>query len=172
MHQSPSIEANRFSASKKIPRILLNPKVLYHIHKCPPPVPILSQIDPVHVPTSHFLKIHLNIIFPFTTGSSKWFLSCRFLHHNPVYTPPLPHTRYMPRPSHFYRFNHRTMFGEHYRSLSSSLCSFLHSPVISFLVDPNIILSTVFSNTHTESMSLTINTVARFYGDATCLLVF
>ena len=31
-------------------------QVNYHIHKCPPPVPILSQLDPVHTPKFYFLR--------------------------------------------------------------------------------------------------------------------
>ena len=41
----------------------------------------------------------------------------------------------------------RTLLGEEYRSLRSSLCSFLHSSVTSSLLGSNILLSTLFSNT-------------------------
>ena len=35
---------------------------------------ILSQLDPVHTSTSHFLKVYLNIILPSTPMSHKWSL--------------------------------------------------------------------------------------------------
>jgi len=41
----------------------------------------------------------------------------------------------------------RIIFGEEYRSLISSLFSFLHSPLASSYLGPNVLLSTLFSNT-------------------------
>jgi hypothetical protein len=66
MQQSPSREANRFSASQQIPHILWNPKVHYRSNKCLS----LSQLDPVHTPTSK--RSILIFIFPSMFGSSKW----------------------------------------------------------------------------------------------------
>ena len=47
MEQSPSWEANHFSASQESPRNSRNPQFHYRIPNSPPPVPTLSQLDPV-----------------------------------------------------------------------------------------------------------------------------
>ena len=106
MVQSPSWEANWFAANQEIPRISLNPKVHYHTHKRPPPVPILGQPNPVHISTSHLLEIRPNIIHPSTPRSPQWSPSLRFPHQDLIHPPPLTHTRHMPSQSHSSRFYH------------------------------------------------------------------
>ena len=78
MVQSPSWEANWFAASQEIPRISQNLKVHYRTHTRPPPVSILGQPNPVHIPTSHLLEIHPNIIHPSTPRSPQLSPSLRF----------------------------------------------------------------------------------------------
>jgi len=51
----------------------------------------------------------------------------------------------------------RKIFGEQYRPLSSSLCRFLHSPVTSSLLGPNILLNILFSNNLSLRSSLTLS---------------
>ena len=69
-------------------------------------------------------------------------------YQNPVYAPLLSPIR-ATRPSHFILLDLITwiLFGEEYRSLNSSLCNFLHSPLTPSLIGPHILLSTLFTNT-------------------------
>ena len=135
--QSLSWEASyRFSASQEIPRILWNPKVHYRIHKCPPTVPILNHIDPIHTPTSWrsilILSSHLCRGLP--SGLFPSYFPTKTL-----YTPLLSSIR-ATCSSHLILldFITRAILGEEYRSLSSSLCSFLQSLVTSSLLGPNM----------------------------------
>ena len=95
-----------FAANQEIPRILWNPKVHYCTHKLPTPVPILVQLHPVPTTSSHFVKIHLNIILPSRSCYPQWSLSLRFPHKNLVHASPFLHTCHMPLQSHSSRFYH------------------------------------------------------------------
>jgi len=157
MEQNPSWEVNRFWASQEIPRALWNPKVHYHIHKCPSSVPILSHIDPVHSLTSYFLKVRLNSILPSTPGSPKWSLSFMFPHQNPVYASPLSHMRYMPRPSLSSRFDHPNHIWWRVQISKFLIMWFYPLPCYLSLFGPNILLSTLFSNTLSLRSSLNVS---------------
>ena len=135
----------------------MKPEVYYRIHKCLPPVPILSQLNPVHNPTSHFLNTHLNIISHLCLGLPSGLFPSGFPNKS-LYTPLLSPI-YATCPIHFILldFINRTISGEEYRSLISSLCNLLHSPVTLFSLGPNILLRTLFSNTLSLCYSLNMS---------------
>ena len=173
MEQSSSWEANWFSATQDIPRILWNPNVHYRIHKCPSPVPILSNTDPVHAP-------HPTSWRSFLILSSQ--LRPSFPSGHPTTTPyaPLLSLIRATCPTHLILLDliARIIFDEEYRSLSSSICIFLHSPVTSSLLGPNILPNTLFSNTLSLGSSLKVSDqIPRPYKTTgkivvLCILVF
>jgi hypothetical protein len=77
MEQSPR-ETNNNSVSQEISHLLWNHKVHYCVNKGLPLVPILIQINLVHISPPYIPKIHSNIIFPPTPRSSEHFLPFRF----------------------------------------------------------------------------------------------
>ena len=111
---------------------------------CPYPEPARSSPYPPH-PTSWrsniILSSHLHLGLP--SGLFPSAFPTKTL-YTPLF-PPICSTC----PAHFIIFNliTRTILGEQYRSLSTSLCSFLLFPVTSSLLGPNILLNTLFSNT-------------------------
>ena len=145
LHVSLFWEANRLAGSQ-IPHILWNRKVHYSTHKCPAPVPVLSQINPARAPhpTSWrsilILSSHLRLGLPrdlFPSGFLTKALCAAVLSSI--------HATY---PAHLIRLDLIIrMFGEECRSLSSPSCSLLHSPAILYLLGQNVLFSTLFSST-------------------------
>ena len=60
--------------------------------------------------SAHHLSLSWARSIQFTPCIPKWSPSFRFPHQNLVCTSPLPHTSYMPRPSHSSRFDHPNNF--------------------------------------------------------------
>jgi hypothetical protein len=90
---------------------------------------LIAETHPVHVLPPFLVKLHFDIILHSTSGSSKWPLSFSFPNQNPVCTSPLPHTCYLPRPSHSFLFDDANNVCCGVPITSPSLCCLLQSPV-------------------------------------------
>jgi hypothetical protein len=139
MELSPSSEAANCAATQELPSILWNPKVHHRVQK--------SQINSVHTTASSLSKVHLNAFCPARLGlPSAFFLSgfaINILHA--FISARIPVTG----SAHIILLDLIILIilAEEYKLWSSSLCNFLQPHVTSFFLEPNVLLSTLFSNT-------------------------
>jgi len=138
MKQKSSREAHNPSASLQFTCILYSPKVHYLFHNSPPLVNIMTTINKVHTRPSHFFKIHFNLILPSWLGLPRSLSTHRFTTKDLQAPDRLP--------AHLISLDLiQIIFSEDCR-LHQKM--FPISPVVSALSDPNISLSTLFSNIH------------------------
>jgi len=151
MKQIPFRKSDSFSANQEIPRTLRNLNFHHRIHKVPLPAPHLNHPNPVtvhHSVSCRFISISfISISFSHLRPGLPIFISLTFPTNN-MYVLLLSLMR-ATWPNEFillYLIT-RKIFSVIYRSLSSSLCTFLHSPLTSSFLGPNVTLRTILTNT-------------------------
>ena len=109
-----------------------------------------------YINPNHLLKINFNIIHTSKRRFPKSSISLTIPKQEPASTYTQSHTCYFNRLVLSFYFITQKM-NEKYISLSSSLYSFLHSPVTPFLLDPNNLLSLLFTNNLNLRASLKVS---------------
>ena len=157
MVQSPSWEANRFSTSQEIPtfnttrRFITALTIVRHLS-----LSWASSIQSMLLHRTSWRSI-LIVCSPLRLGLPSGLFPSGFPTKT-LYTPLLSFIR-ATWPAHLiilYLIT-RKILGEECRSLSSSLRSFLHSTLTSSPLGPNILLSTLFSNTLSLRSSFSVS---------------
>ena len=135
----------------------MEPESRYRIHKCPAPAPILSQLDPVHIPHHTSCRSILTESSHLRLGLPSGLFPSGF--PTKTLNTPLLSPKRVTFTAHLILldFITRKILGEQYISLSSSLRSFLHSLATSSLLGQNILLRTVLSNTLSLHSSVNVS---------------
>jgi hypothetical protein len=139
MGRRPFWDGSRFSSSQEIPHILWNRKVYYRIHKSPPPVPVLSQINPVHGlhPTSRRFILILSRYLCLSLPSGS------FAQVSPL--KPCIHLTSSTYVLHVLPLSDFLIWSPEYYLVRCT--ERMHPPLTSSLLRPNILLRTLISNT-------------------------
>jgi len=119
-------------------------------------------MGPFHTFPPCLFWIHFNIMLPLLPNSSKWCLTVRFLHQEPVCISLLFHDTASPTYPMSLDLIIVVMFVEEYKLWSSSLVSFLLHPVLCTLFGSDILQGTqrrhkinkIFQNSLSLSLSL------------------
>ena len=145
MEQSPSWEANRFSAGQEIPRILYGTRSFITAFTSDRHLFLsrASSIQSIPPHPTYWISIlifssNLRLALPsglFPSGFPIKTLYTPFI--SPIRATCLARLILLD-------LINRTVLGEQYKSLNSSLCSFLHSPVTSSLLGTNTLLRFIY----------------------------
>jgi hypothetical protein len=141
--------------------VLRSQQLLSHSGYSPGSLPCSQQPVTVHTTPSDSSKIHFNTILPSMSRSSYWSLSFCVFHENPISIPLRSNMSYMPCPNYCLWSDYSNYFGEEYKLWSTSLWNFLQSSITSPLLGPNILLSTLFSNTFSLCSSINARDQAK-----------
>ena len=150
MEQSPTWQANRSSASEEETRILGNPKDYYPIYKNRPPVLNLSQKNPIHVPhPTSWTNIFILTSHLFLGVPSGLLPSCVTI---TILYATLLSTIRTTRPAHL-----NSSWIDHPKNIWRGVQTIYASVATTHFLDPNILLSTLLSNTLSLRSSLSVS---------------